>query len=47
MAVCLMSRRLIRRESPIWDQFEQRWYNREANIVFKNNAYIAKYDEDN
>lgn len=36
----------IRRDIPIWDQFEQRWYSREANIVFKNNAYIAKYGED-
>ena len=35
----------IRRPIPIWSQFDQRWLNREASIVFKNNAYVAKYGE--
>ena len=36
----------IRRPVPIWSQFDQRWLDCEASIVFKNNAYVAKYGED-
>lgn len=36
----------IRRPIPVWSQFDQQWFDREANIVFKNNAYVAKYGED-
>jgi len=36
----------IRRPTPIWSQFDQQWFDREASIEFKNNAYVAKYGAD-
>lgn len=36
----------IRRPIPIWSQFDQQWFDREASIEFKNNAYVAKYGAD-
>ena len=36
----------VRRPIPIWSQFDQQWFDREASIESKNNTYVAKYGAD-
>lgn len=37
----------MRRVIPIYSPFDNQWFDREASIEFKNNAYINKYGDDN
>jgi len=36
----------LSREVPVYDQFEQRWLERENSITFSNNAYISSHKEE-
>lgn len=35
----------LSRIQPVWSQFEQRWIDREIDIVFMNNAWVNNYGE--